>query len=245
MDVAVRGDRASCLTVQLAPHSWFFAVARGFGQIDGVAIERVLLGRLRSEFARRSRGERFRRALDRPHAAATAIMAALVRVNADLYARTASHDDYVTAAASFTGVLIVRERAYAFHAGGTAAYLAHGGEIAELSHHDAFDDGAVPLLPRGFGSARALEVAVANVELAPGDTIVLVGHRLRGEVDRRALIAHVESADPGEHVVVARFEFDDANAEVLDGERLRRPWAAIAARCVAAIAFLLALVWTS
>jgi len=39
MDVAIRGDRASCLTLQLGANAWLFAVARGFGTIDGMARE--------------------------------------------------------------------------------------------------------------------------------------------------------------------------------------------------------------
>ncbi|HTU80729.1 MAG TPA: hypothetical protein VMF61_01280, partial [Candidatus Acidoferrales bacterium] len=66
MDVAIRGDRASCLTMQLGPRTWFLAVSRGFGTVDGLPIERALLARIRNECERRLRGERFRRAVDRP-----------------------------------------------------------------------------------------------------------------------------------------------------------------------------------
>ena len=72
MDVAIRGDRASCLTLQLGAQTWLFAVARGFGLIDGTAAAPSTLARIRNEFERRLKSERFRRALDRPQAAATA-----------------------------------------------------------------------------------------------------------------------------------------------------------------------------
>jgi hypothetical protein len=58
MDVAIRGDRASCLSLQLGPRSWLFAVARGFGTVDGAAAAPATLERLRAECERRLRTER-------------------------------------------------------------------------------------------------------------------------------------------------------------------------------------------
>ncbi len=244
MDVAIRGDRASCLTMQLGPRTWFLAVSRGFGSIDGVPIERALLARVRAECERRLRGERFRRAIDRPQAAATALLAALARVNGDVYARTAGHDDYVTAAASFTAALIVRGRAYVMHAGGTAAYLAHRGEVVALTGDDTFEDAALPLIGRALGISPSLDVAVSSVALDEGDVIVLTGRRVRGELDRQALIAHVESADPSEHVLVARFDRDDAT-DVAEEPAETPPFAALPAvvRMLAAIGFVIAMVY--
>ncbi len=245
MDVAIRGDRASCLTMQLGPRTWFLAVTRGFGNVDGLAIERALLTRLRAECERRLRSERFRRAVDRPHAAATAVLAALARVNSDLHARTAGHEDYVTAAASLTAALVVRGRAYVMHAGGTAAYLAHRGEVVALSGDDTFDDAAMPLLARALGTTPTLDVAVSSVMLDEGDVIILCGRRVPGDVDRRALIAHVESADPEEHLLVARFEHDDASDSAAEAVASLRPWhvAASVARIAAAVGFVFAMVF--
>lgn len=237
MNVAIRGDRASCLTMQLGARTWFLAVARGFGNLDGAPIERALLARLRAECERRLRSERFRRAVDRPHAAATAVLAALARVNGDLYARSAGHEDYVTAAASFTAALVVRGRAYVMHAGSTAAYLAHRGEVIALSGDDTFDDATLPLLARALGTTPGLDVAVSSVMLDEGDVIVLVGRRVRGDLDRRALIAHVEAADPSDHLLVARFEHDDAaDTEDAAPVRPRFAWIAAVLRLAAAIA---------
>jgi hypothetical protein len=245
MDVAIRGDRASCLTMQLGPRTWFLAVTRGFGSVDGLAIERALLTRLRAECERRLRSERFRRAVDRPHAAATAVLAALARVNSDLHARTAGHEDYVTAAASLTAALVVRGRAYVMHAGGTAAYLAHRGEVVALSGDDTFDDAPTPLLARALGTTPTLDVAVSSVMLDEGDVIILCGRRVPGDVDRRALIAHVEAANPEEHLLVARFEHDDASDSGAEAVASLRPWhvAASVARIVAAIGFVFAMVF--
>jgi hypothetical protein len=68
---------------------------------------------------------------------------------------------------------------------------------------------------------------------------------VRGEVDRRALLAHLEATDPGEQVLIARFEHDDAVAESTeprpDGSRARS--ARLLTRIAAAAAFLLALVY--
>src|SRR5579862_2163277 len=244
MDVAIRGDRASCLTMQLGPRTWFLAVSRGFGSIDGVPVERALLSRLRAECERRLRSERFRRAVDRPHAAATAVLAALARVNGDIYARTAGHEDYVVAASSMTAALIVRGRAYVMHAGGTAAYLAHRGEVVALSGDDTFDDARLPLIARALGTTATLDVAVSSVLLDEGDVIVLVGRRVPGDVDRRALVEHVETADPSDHVLVARFDRNDA-LDGGDAEPVRPRVNLIPAivRLVAAIGSIVALVY--
>jgi serine/threonine protein phosphatase PrpC len=208
--------------MQLGPRTWLLAVTRGFGSVAGVPTERALLSELRAECERRLRRERFRRAVDRPPAAATAVLAALARVNGEIFARTAGHDDYVTAACSLTAVLIVRGHAYVMHCGGTAAYLAHGGDVIALSGDDTFDDAALPVISRALGTSTSLDVAVSSVLLDAGDIVILLGRRVPGDVDRRSLVAHVESADPTEHVLVARFERDDAAADDLAGE-VRRP----------------------
>ncbi len=208
MDVAIRGDRASCLSLQLGPRSWLFAVTRGFGTIDGVAAAPATLARVRGECERRLRGERFRRAVDRPQAAATALLGVLSRVNGDIFSRSASHDDYVTAGCSITATLVVRGHAYVIHSGGTAAYLAHKGEVTSLTAEDSLE-GVTPLLSRALGAASSLDVSVSSVNVDAGDVMILMGHRVRGEVDRRALIAHVEEAGANEHMLVVRFDDSD------------------------------------
>lgn len=231
--------------MQLGRRTWLLAVTRGFGAIDGVPTERELLARLRAECERRLRNKRFRRAVDRPQAAATALLAALARVNGELFARTAGHDDYVTAASSLTAALIVRGQAYVMHSGGTAAYLAHRGEVVALSGDDTFDDAPLPLLSRALGTTATLDVTVSSVMLDEGDVVVLLGHRVPGDVDRRTLIAHVEAADPVEHVLVARFEHDDAGGDPEIGEPRIRFAVRVGAvvRIVAAIGLALALVF--
>jgi hypothetical protein len=211
MTLAIRGDRASCLSLQLGSGTWLLAVARGFGQVGGAPTESALLARLRTECQRRMRSPRFRRAIDRPQAAATALLAILARVNGALYASTASHDDYVTAAASLTAVLVVQRVAYVIHAGATAAYLARGGDVVALCEDDAMDDRPVAVLARAFAIAPVLDVVVTNARLIGGDAIVLLGRRIAGENDRRALLDRLEAAEPGEQILVARFE-DDAVA---------------------------------
>jgi hypothetical protein len=245
VNVAIRGDRALSLTLQLGPRTWLLAVTRGFGAVDGEPVERALLARLRAECERRLRSERFRRAIDRPQAAATAVLAALARVNAYLYARTAGHDDYVTAAASLTAALIVRGRAYIMHAGGTAAYLAHRGDVIALSGDDTFDDASLPLLARCVGTTASLDLAVSSVTLDEGDVVILVGRRVPGDIDVRGFIAHVESADAADHLLVARFEREDAGDEIIDRARTHPAFYAFAiARILAAIGFVLAMVYS-
>jgi serine/threonine protein phosphatase PrpC len=214
MDVAIRGDRASCLSLQVGANSWLFAVARGFGAIDGVAAAHATLARIRNECERRMRGERFRRAIDRPQAAATAMLGVLSRVNSDLFSRSASNDDFVTAGCSLTAVLVVRGHAYVMHTGGTAAYLAHHGDVSGLTADDAFEEAHGALLSRALGTCSSLDVSVSSIMVDAGDVMILLGHRVRGDVDRRALIAHVEEAGTSEHMLVVRFD---------DGDRVKDP----------------------
>lgn len=215
MDVAIRGDRASCLSLQLGPRSWLFAIARGFGTVDGVAAAPAALERLRAECERRLRSERFRRAVDRVQAAPTAVLAALARVNGDLFARSASHEDYVTAGCSITAALVVRGYACVIHTGGTAAYLAHNGEIIVLTGDDALGEASFELLGRAFGASGSLDVSVSRVNFEAGDVMILIGHRLRGDVDRRSLISHVERAGQNEHLLIVRFDESDRAIEEL------------------------------
>lgn len=243
MTLAIRGDRTTSLSLQLGSGTWLLAIARGFGRIGGVPTEAALLARLRLECQRRLRSPLFRRAIDRPQAAATAILAILGRVNAALHAGTASHDDYVTAAASLTAVIVVGRLAYVIHAGATAAYLAHAGEITALSAADAMDELQIPVLARAFATGPVLDVSVANARLSPGDAIVLLGRRVAGDAERRALLDVLEANEPGEQVLVARFEEDatlaDASAKPLAFARAVVP---IAIRAAAALGFLLAAV---
>lgn len=215
MDVAIRGDRASCLSLQLGPRSWLFAVARGFGAIDGVAAAPATLDRLRTECERRLRTERFRRAVDRVQAAPTAVLGALARVNGEIFARSASHADYVTAGCSITIAVIVRGYACVIHTGGTAAYLAHQGEINVLTGDDSLNEAANELLGRALGASSSLDVSVSTVTFDAGDVMILMGHRVRGEVDRRALVSHVERAGENEHLLVVRFDESDRAIEEL------------------------------
>jgi hypothetical protein len=150
-----------------------------------------------------------------------------------------------------TAVLIVRGRAYVLHSGGTAAYLAHRGDVVALSGDDTFDEAPTTLLSRALGTTPSLDVAVTSVTLDEGDVIVLVGRRVRGEIDRRALISHVETADPSEHVLVARFERDDALERADDDDsgatggrwRTATAWIGPVARLIAAIGVVLAMVF--
>ncbi len=250
MDVAIRGDRASCLSLQLGPHSWLFAVARGFGTVDGVAAAPATLNRMRVECERRVRGERFRRAVDRPQAAATAMLGVFSRVNGALFARAAGHDDYVTAGCSVTAALIVRGHAYVFHTGGTAAYLAHKGSVTALTGDDALDDAAGIVLSRALGTSSALDVAVSSVAFDSGDVMILMGHRVRGDVDRRALITHVEEAGSNEHMLVVRFDDSDRAIDDLATPLVplvaftfRWPVRALAAAATLLLGFVLTTAW--
>ena len=242
MTLAIRGDRASSLSLQLGPRTWLLAIASGFGRVDGLATESALLARLRAECERRSRSARFRRAIDHPAGAATAMLSVLTRVNCDLYTCTASHDDYVTAAASLTAVLVVQGRAYAIQAGSTAAYLAHEEQIVALSEDDAFDERFGALLFRALGAGGPLDVTISSATLAPGDAIVLLGRRAQGDAERRALLAQLDASELGDHVLVARFEHDESPEPRMARPAPRLNAAAVIGRIAATITFLLAVV---
>jgi hypothetical protein len=242
MTLAIRGDRTSCLSLQLGPGTWLLAVARGFGRIDGLPTESAILARLRTECQHRLRSPRFRRAIDRPQAAATAMLAVLARVNGALYANTASHDDYVTAAASLTAAIVVQGFVYVIHAGATAAYLARAGDVTPLCDDDVMDERPIAVLARAFAAAPVLDVTVSSARLSPGDAIVLLGRRIAGESERRRLLERLEASEPGEQILVARFE-EDAGAlseAPRHGGGSAGAIARVLVRAAAAIAFLAA-----
>ena len=175
MNVAVTGDRGCCLSQRLSAESYLFAVATGFGRIDGEST---------ASFALTNLSRRMQRARI-PRAVATMLGGAVARVNDELHARSASHEDYVTAGASMTAIFLLRERAYLAHVGTTAAYLARGGSVTPLTKSDAFSDGlGRPVLLRALGLTRTLHVPVSAVALAPGDTVVLSERELPARAER-------------------------------------------------------------
>ncbi len=209
MDVAISGDRACCLNDQLAPGTYLFAVATGFGTVEGEPVAPAVLARLRSEFHRRSRIDRLRREEHRAKGITSSLLGAFSRVNEEMHARTASHEDYVTAGCSITGVLLMNDHAYLAHVGTTAAYLARDGYIVSLTKNDAFEGEGVSILTRALVSSPSVEVAVCSFTLNEGDALVLAGRRLREADDRRRLAESlVQSASgmaSGEQLLVVRY----------------------------------------
>lgn len=206
MDVAIRGDLASCSTLRLAPATWAFAIARGFGEIDGMPIARAALSRFEAECRRRSRGERRRKRLQHSHTAASALCGTLARVNGALYLRSPGNDDYVPAACSLSAALVVRNRAYVAHAGSTAVYLVHDGSVMALTGQDAFDDAGVSVLSRALGVAPALAFTVSSVALESGDVLALCGHAI-AQMPDADFIESLESSQ--EQVLRVRYEPSD------------------------------------
>lgn len=209
MDVAIRGDLASCLTLRLSPSTWVFAIARGFGDVDGVPIARAALTRLENECRKRTRSERRRRGLLRSHAAAGMLSGALARVNGALYLRSAGHDDYVPAACSLSAALVISERAYVAHAGSTAAYLVHAHDIVPLTRGDTFEEkDKAPVLARALGVGPALTFTVSSTPLEGGDLLVFCGHRIRTTTDPQRFIEFLESGAE-DQVLRVRYEYAD------------------------------------
>jgi len=196
VDVAVSGDRGCCLSQQLAPESYLFAVATGFGRIGGEAAAPLALGKLRHELERRVRGVLFRRSQRKARTVTGALSGAMASVNDELHARSASHEDYVTAGVSMTAVLLVAERAYLAHIGSTAAYLARDGSTMPLTKNDAFDgDRGLPILMRALGLTPSLDLSVSAFSLFDGDALVLAGRPLP-ETSERLIVSFSSDAEP-------------------------------------------------
>lgn len=211
MDVAISGDRACCLTQELGHDTYLFAVASGFGAVEGQPAAPALLARLRLEFERRSRHGKLRRSEQRAKGITTSMLSAFARVNEELHVRTASHEDYVTAGCSLTGVLLIEDRAYLAHVGSTAAYLARDGYVVALTKNDAFELSSRPILTRALIAAPRVDVAVCSFALNEGDALVLAGKRLR-EADEPRDLAHslltgLQSDSSGDHdqLLVVRY----------------------------------------
>lgn len=208
MNVATSGDRGSCITQGLAPQTYLFAVANGFGSVEGEPIAGNVLQRLQNDVQRRTRRPKNLRS------GKNALSAAFTRVNDEVHARTASHEDYVTAGCSATAVLLVENRAFLAHAGSTGAYLARDGYVVSLTKNDTFEaDGALPVLTRALGVASTIEVAACSFTLNEGDTLVLTGRRLREADERRRLSDCLtygpEHVPGGDQMVIVRFQPED------------------------------------
>jgi len=192
MDVAVVGDRASSLSVRLGAQTYLFAVADGFGEIDGDPAAKRAVLKLRDGMERRARRERLRRNGARPKVIGDTLAGALREVNAHLQARSASHADYVTAATSVTALLVVDDRAFVAHAGSTSAYLVRRSRGVALTTSDTFcDESALPVLTRALGLAPTIDLSVSSFSLNLADLLVL-----RTSTGDRSLIVRYDSAEP-------------------------------------------------
>lgn len=226
MDVAISGDRSSCLSIELEPGAYAFAVAHGFGRIDGEPVAPAVLSRLRGELERRARGRALRRAQARPKGISALMTAAFSRTNEYVHARSASHEDYVTAGCSLTAAVLVGDRAYLSHVGSTAAYLARDGYAVSLTKQDAFEGPAFPVLTRALGADNVLEVALCTFSLTHGDSLVLAARRLSSE--------ELQAGACDEQVLVVRYTPETASTSA-DSESVR--WRAAVTGVLATVLF--------
>ena len=174
MNVAVNGERTSLLTRQLRSGAFLFAVAQGFGVIDGEPAPRRALVRIAEELERAARYDYLRRTAGNPRREAALLRCAVDAANAYVHGRSASHDDYVTAACSFTAILLVETRAYVAHAGSTSAYVARAGALASLTRNTTFEDSsAVPVVLDALGLTNVLRLPVKALTIADGDALIL------------------------------------------------------------------------
>jgi serine/threonine protein phosphatase PrpC len=191
------------LTQEFACGAYLFAVAHGFGRLQGEAIAPVVLARLRQEFERRARGNGLLRAQARPKGLSGVFAAVLNHVNDHVRSRSASHDDYITAGCSLTAALVMGDRAYLSHVGSTAAYLARDGYVVALTKHDAFESDGIPVLTRALGADSSLDAAFCTFSLSEGDSLVLSGRRLSP--------AQIQAASAEEQILVVRYAPERAN----------------------------------
>lgn len=245
MSVAVSSDPVSALRVALDDTTELFAVAAGFGTIDGVPAARATLTRLGAECKRRGKTARFLPALRRGRTAIGQLLSMIVRVNGELFARTASHDDYVTAGSSLTVVLLSGRRAYVAHAGGTAAYLLRSGYVIALTQDDAIEDGRI--LSRSIGTQMRVDASVSRFTLEDGDVLALCVKRLRDDESRRqlavALSARGKMTAHDNCVAIVRYGVDETVAAPVVA--MMHPWLGHLAPIAAAVAFWAAAVlWT-
>lgn len=212
MDVAISGDRSSCLSLELQSGAYVFAVAHGFGRIDGEPVAPAVLARVRSEFERRCSGRSLRRARARPKGISALMTAVFNRTNDYVHARSASHEDYVTAGCSLTAALLLGDRAYLSHVGSTAAYLSRDGYVVSLTKHDVFESTGLPVLTRALGADWTVEVAACTFSLSMGDSLVLAGRRLNA--------AEIATGAGGEQVLVVRYAPESVPPVLERGPRL-------------------------
>lgn len=209
MNVAISGDRSQCVTRRLAPGTYLFAVANGFGFVEGEPIARNVLQRLQEEMLRRIR---------RRKQVKTALHSAFARVNDEVHARTASHEDFTSAACSATAVLLIDKRAYLAHVGSTAAYLCRDGYVVSLTQNDRFENAlGVPVLTRALGIAASTELTRCSFALNEGDTLVLAGSRLREPDERRRLAEALAEGEPNAfahgNLLTVRFQPEERQEE--------------------------------
>ena len=185
MGVALTGDRAARVTVALGSGAQLLAVAEGFGRIDGVPVANAALQRLRIAFERLRRSRRIARALERPESAAALLSGAIARLNDEIFARGASHADYVSAGCSITAVLVIPGYAIAAHLGATAAYLGRGGRSRALTSQHVIADLPVRMLTRALGVQPRCDATMATFGIEEGDTLVLTDAGNRRLIVRR------------------------------------------------------------
>jgi len=195
----------------LGAHARAVAVCDGFGSIDGIGIGQVALKTLAEALHRRSRSARFAAQVAHPRAMSALLVSSVARVNAHLYARSASHEDYVTGGASLTLLVLAGQRAYLAHLGTTAAYLSRAGYMVALTKDDTCEfepasGGSVavrarpPILTRALGVAPHVELSVCSFRVSASDTVVLTTKRLTDLEDRRALSEWLLHAQSPQHL---------------------------------------------
>lgn len=195
MDIAVGSEQGvfskhnsdAYLSAALTPKAMFFGVADGFGAVGpSMSAAMTALVTVRDYLhGRRCLG--VNGPIGSPAGIRSLLLSALDYANAQLYACSGSHEDYVASGTSLTVAIIVGRCAFVGHAGDAGAYLLRFGNMERITNDDALFaevltsvKAGVPAKPRmrgvlwrSLGTQAKLEASVVQVDLLPTDQLLL------------------------------------------------------------------------
>lgn len=208
-----RGEE-SYLVEMLAPGVNLLSVADGFGSLGtGMPGAPHALHLVRDYLRRTARAGTFAGQTLNAGALQQTVVAALGYANSLLFSRSGSNDDYIAGGIAVVTALVVGRQVFIAHVGDARLYVARRGRIEALTFDDAVTIEEVPsttsttlampqrrsLLWRSLGTQARLEAGVSQIELFPGDRLLLctsgVYRRLSTEQLSAALLPAATAAE--------------------------------------------------
>jgi protein phosphatase len=172
----------------VGPGTVLLAVAHGFGRVRERSAPETAVHALRDALRRRSTD------------AQTALRDAFSVANARVFGHSGSSEDHIACSVSMTAALVVGDRAWLAHVGGTRADLARAGELTTLTTEDAIGVGAGRLLLHALGTGSTLDVPVHAVPLQPGDAMVLSSGRIHDLLDADEIVEALAACSSSQDV---------------------------------------------